>query len=313
MLNWNAVPLFEETSVVWVKDIMGISRFLSQVVFEAVRKYHLSRHHFIEKKLVCNAGDIKFRCNICGNEVLARLVDICDRDKESCRSCGSNLRYRTIIHILSLELFGKSVILPEYPENKNINGLGMSDWEGYSVMLAEKLSYTNTYYHKDPKLDIVKVKPEMENLYDFITSSDVFEHILSPVSVGFENMYKLLRGKGLCVFTVPFVNLVNTWEHFPELNDFDIIFNGKGNQILINTTKKGEKQEYENLIFHGGKGATLEMRIFSKPSLLKEFHAAGFSDVKFHKCDKPEFGIIWPINWSLPISARVNKESNAAE
>src|ERR1044072_1657831 len=93
-----------------------------------------------------------FKCNICGAQCLVAHSHL-QREVASCETCGSTPRARAIIRALSLELFGKNVVLPEFPVNREIRGLGMSDWEGYAARLADKFSYTNTYYHKEPRPD----------------------------------------------------------------------------------------------------------------------------------------------------------------
>ena len=96
--------------------------------------------------------------------------------------CGSTPRARAIIRAFSTELFGRNLVLADFPVSREISGLGMTDWEGYAARLAEKFSYTNTYYHQEPKLDISN--PEVpENLLqsnDFIISSEIFEHVVPP-------------------------------------------------------------------------------------------------------------------------------------
>ncbi|MGH9903496.1 MAG: hypothetical protein ACRD68_16940, partial [Pyrinomonadaceae bacterium] len=79
--------------------------------------------------------------------------------------------------MLSTELFGESLALTDFPERRDISGIGMSDWDGYAAPLALKLGYQNTYYHQEPKLDITSIEPALESTLDFIISSDVFEHV----------------------------------------------------------------------------------------------------------------------------------------
>ena len=149
-----------------------------------------------------NEKKIDYQCNICGN-FCQNLLSNLEREIPSCPVCGSTVRMRSIIHILSTELFGKSVILPEFLENQNIIGIGMSDWIGYAIPLAKKLAYTNTFYHKEPKLDIKLIDDSCENKYDFIISSDVFEHIEPQISTAVENLFKLLKYGGFTVFLFP--------------------------------------------------------------------------------------------------------------
>jgi SAM-dependent methyltransferase len=231
------------------------------------------------------------------------MVDL-GRESPSCLSCGSTVRLRAIVHLLSMELFGKSIALPEFPARPDLRGIGLSDWKRYARPLAGKLNYTNTYYHKPPRLDITVIEPDLEESLDFLIATDVFEHIAPPVSAGFQNVYRLLKPGGVFIFSVPYHNEGDeTIEHFPELHQYEIL-KQNGRYILRNLTRDGKEQVFENLVFHGGDGATLEMRFFSKSSLLKEFAKAGFQQVKIY--DEPDFdyGIYWHLDTSLPIVAR---------
>ncbi len=180
----------------------------------------------------------------------------------------------------------------------------MSDWDGYAILLARKFNYRNTYYHQEPKFDITCFDPSLEGTFDFIISSDVFEHVPPPVSKAFENARKLLKPRGVLIFTVPYSKDEKTVEHFPELYDYRIT-ETNGHYILRNVTRNGVRQTFDELVFHGGHGATLEMRLFSELSLLEEFRKAGFDKVKIYKDDDLAHGIQWSHDWSLPISARL--------
>ena len=77
-----------------------------------------------------------------------------------------------------------------------------------------------------------------------------------------------------------------------------------GKSLLYNDTIDKRHQEFNNLVFHGGEGETLEMRIFSEKGVLENLGAAGFTDVRIRDETCLEHGIIWKRKWSLPISAR---------
>jgi hypothetical protein len=77
----------------------------------------------------------------------------------------------------------------------------------------------------------------------------------------------------------------------------------EGKRLLKNITRDGREQIFEHLKFHGGDGATLEMRLFSEPALLKELAQAGFREVKIHGEPDWVHGIYWMHDWSLPIVA----------
>lgn len=249
-------------------------------------------------------GMIKFECNICGHDNVIP-ASVSGREIASCHSCGSTLRMREIIHGLSIALFHKSLAINNFPMNKNISGIGLSDWDGYAIPLSEKLNYENTYYHKDPQLDIT-ARPPQKNIYDFIISSDVFEHVTPPVYTAFKNTFDLLKDDGVFVFSVPYTYEGHTVEHFPNLHKFEII-SKNGKKQLINTTKDNKKEVFKNLVFHGGEGETLEMRVFAKNDLINMLNKAGFKSVKI--LDKPcyQHGIYTDLFWSRTIIASKKK------
>ena len=257
---------------------------------------------FLCHKLILNSKCFKFQCNICGKTCIAPEKYIVGREVPSCSSCMSNRRFRTLIAGLSIEIYGKAKPIYQF-ERKHFNGLGMSDSEIYAGRLADKLNYTNTFYHKEPFLDITNIKENHINSFDFIITSDVFEHIPQPVESAFNNLYKLLKPNGIVIFSVPYVTEGQTIEHFPNLFEYKIV-EEHGKKVLYNTTKQGAKQVYKNLRFHGGDGATLEMRCFSENSLLELIHNTGFTDIKIHNQEIHEFGILFNYNGSHVISMR---------
>ena len=180
----------------------------------------------------------------------------------------------------------------------------MSDWEGYAKGLERKFSYTNTFYHIEPRMDIANVSEEAFGKNWFLISSDVFEHIpVFALDSAFSNSRKLLHEDGVFIFTVPFTKAGETQEHFPRMHEFRII-ETRGKKFLYNRTATGEEEIFDDLIFHGGDGMTLEMRIFSEPDLRRRLGEAGFSSVRIYADHVPEFGIVWPMDWAVPVAAR---------
>ena len=248
---------------------------------------------------------INFQCNICGSHTHCHSSEL-TREPASCKVCSSTVRMRSIIHLLSLNLFGESLTIPDFPERKDLHGVGMSDWITYAEKLAHKLDYTNTFYHQEPKLDITQISENIKGSMDFIISTDVFEHVLSPISIAFTNTLSLLKKEAVFIFTVPYTKEgENTVEHFDNLHDFTIE-QTDGDFILKNTSVDGTITKYNDLVFHGScsGGAMLEMRVFSENSLLNELKNAGFKNIKIHKEPFMKYGIHWgQMDWSLPISA----------
>jgi SAM-dependent methyltransferase len=233
---------------------------------------------------------LQFTCNICSETTRYPRKSMM-REVPSCVHCGSCVRFRSIIHTLSVELFGESLAIKDFPERQDLIGIGMSDWDGYANRLPEKLGYTNTFYHREPLLDIASLDPLTSARYDFVIATEVFEHVSQPIPRAFENVHRLLKPGGVLIFSVPCAE-GETREHFPELWRYTI---GKENNswVLVNETKDGRRQRYDKLTFHDGPGTTIEMRLFGKDSLSKNFTDAGFRQIRVHDEEVEAFGIVW--------------------
>ena len=196
--------------------------------------------------------------------------------------------------------------------DKSIRGLGLSDWEPYALRLADRFDYTNTHFDREPRLDITSAEGHKGDL-DFLIASEVFEHVAPPVDRAFRNAARLLKPDGVLIFTVPFgvEPQVDTIEHFPGLHEFHIDQGEDAAPALVNTTAEGEIQRFTNLVFHGGEGMTLEMRVFARRALLAELRAAGFGYVRVVRSGSREHGVYWPHPWSLPILASPRGPSRA--
>jgi hypothetical protein len=248
---------------------------------------------------------VTFTCNLCGGRNTALLGHVENREYPSCTHCKSSLRMRSLMYLLSLELFGKPLLMRNFPLKKNLRGVGMSDWGGYAIALATKLDYVNTYYHTEPRLDITDIGAEDAGKYDFLISSDVFEHIpIFDLERAFMNSRRLLNESGFFLFTVPFKKEGETREHFPRLHRFSIE-QREGKPVLVNRTVEGIEETHEDLVFHGGDGMTLEMRVFSQQDLLRRLQGAGYASVKVCSEHYPPFGVLWPTDFDVPIVARV--------
>lgn len=242
---------------------------------------------------------VSFVCNICGRlnekEHFASEAASCE--------CGSNVRIRALIHLLSLELFGESRLLVDFPVLKSIRGLGMSDQEGYAQILAEKFGYINTYYDRGPRMDFLASHPELYGGYDFILSADVLEHIAPPVDRALDEVCRLLKPRGFFALTVFCNPDDNLREHFPELHTYRTIALGD-QMVLINQRVDGSLEIHGNLVFHGGSGATLEMREFGITALKQKLRSSGFCEVTLLTEDIPNWGILFDQDVSQPLIAR---------
>lgn len=251
-------------------------------------------NYIINKNIICK-NNTEYICNITGNKFI--LSDN-EKTREGGNKFGYNCRFRAICYILTKLLFNQVKILYDLDINKNIKGIGMSD-SGWANICEKKFNYINTFYHKQPYLDIYNTE-HVKNYseLDFIISSDVFEHIdPNPgIQIAFDNLYKMLKKNGFIVFSVPFTDGEHI-EHYPNLYKYNII-KENNNYILYNMTKEGINERFENLCFHGGPGNVLEMRIFSKKSIISYLEKSGFTDIVFHNItdDMNNYGIFWSLN-----------------
>ncbi len=242
----------------------------------------------------------EFTCNICGSQCSVAELEW---ETPSCLGCGSNIRLRAIMAMLSRELFGKIIPLPDFPVMRNIKGFGLSDHPGYAIPLAEKFDYVNTYYDREPFLDITAVHPDLYGTYDFILSSDVLEHVPMPVERSLDEMYKLLQPNGFLCITVPSLLDETTVEHFPNLYHHAIVKLGD-ERVLVNRRSDGRIEVHEKLVFHGGPGATLEMRVFSQKDLIRRLQATGFANTSREEQGTSQLGIVYDHEWTRPMVAR---------
>jgi SAM-dependent methyltransferase len=241
---------------------------------------------------------VEFICNLCGSH--NNIAEFAT-EPASC-SCGSNVRTRALIHLLSMELFGRSLMLADFPRLKSIRALGMSDKPCYASILQEKFDYRNTFYDRQPQLDFSKPHPDLYGTLDFVVSADVLEHVAPPVEATLTEVFRLLKPHGFLVATVPCSSGEMLLEHYPDLHQYRILPLG-GAPVLINRRRDGQLEVTDRLVFHGGAGATLEMRQFTVPALYEKLLAAGFTDARFFNENVPGIGILFDYDVSQPLIA----------
>ncbi len=74
--------------------------------------------------------------------------------------------------------------MPLFPLAKHITGIGLTDSTLITECLERRLSFANTYYHREPKIDLMDATSGADAAYDFIIASEVFEHLPPPFSSG---------------------------------------------------------------------------------------------------------------------------------
>lgn len=171
-------------------------------------------------------------------------------------------------------------------------GMGLSDWSGYGSRLEKICTYKNTYFHREPMVDICAPPSHELGKHDFLISSDVFEHVPPPPVKAFLGAAAVLKKGGKFLLSVPMNRRsTQTIEHYPRLNKFTI--GQVGNEyVVVNSLADGGIETYLHPRFHGGPGQTLEMRIFSDMHVRELLRLAGFSAPISYDKDVPEFGLV---------------------
>jgi SAM-dependent methyltransferase len=253
-----------------------------------------------------------FTCNICGTRGRTSREQL-GRELASCEVCGSSVRTRALIHALCLELFGIPLALADFPRVKSLRGMGLSDPNQFAEGLARKFDYRNTFYDREPRFDIARPPEEEFGKYDFLISSEVFEHVPPPAEAPFRNAFRLLKPDGVLLLTVPYSLEPASKEHFPDLDQFGLARVGE-RLLLVNRTREGQVQVFDDLVFHTGWGEpSLEMRQFTESGLKEMLMATGFAQIRFCSEDYAPFGVVHAEAWSLPVAARKGQFALSAD
>jgi SAM-dependent methyltransferase len=285
---------------------------MNRRMIEAVKA--LQQHRAVRRASVLNVDQgaddtatLRFQCNICSTWATVPVTGL-GREDVSCDVCQSTPRLRAMARGLSVAVCGQARPLADLPHE--LVGIGLSDHWQMAYWLAQRFTYQNTYFHQDPRLDITAPTDDRLGSVDFLLSSDVFEHVLSPVQRAFDGAFAVLRPGGWLILTVPHIpigEMDNTVEHFGSLHEWTVERRGPNDseRVLVNITPDGQREEYGGLVFHGGAGETLEMRLFAESSLLRHLQDAGFTNVQVLDDSDLQFGISWGNSRaSVPIIAQ---------
>ncbi len=234
-----------------------------------------------------------FNCNICGTRN-ALKDKVRHRELYFCDECGSCARFRgVILAVQRFILADETKSLKEQKIQKSIRSLGMSDSHSYASHLERLFSYTNTYFHTEPFVDVTKY--ETCNKYinlDFVICSEVLEHVRTPVINCLFNMYSMLKPGGQLILTTPYLSGYESVEHYPHLHDYKIVEHS-GRYVVLNIRKDGLHELHRSPSFHGGPGDVLEMRVFGEGDLMAMIRQAGFSRIDDLEPRSPAVGYDW--------------------
>jgi SAM-dependent methyltransferase len=196
---------------------------------------------------------MKFTCNLCGragNELLPAHYE--NPELSSCATCGSNVRFRWLADRLGRELFGRRMLLLDFPADRSIRGLGLTDPSSIAGPLAERFTYVNTHYDIEPRLDIRSGDSPIGEL-DFLIASEVFEHIEPPVSVAFRNAARMLKPGGALLLTTPWIWDGRDRDALPALGDWRLEY-ADGKCSIVNRAPDGKVEWFHDVQPDGGPG-----------------------------------------------------------
>jgi SAM-dependent methyltransferase len=245
---------------------------------------------------------LEFTCNICGatNRGFDRLV--IHRELLPCANCGSCPRFRGIVHAVQQAFLGTNTILRQADTNKRVTGLGFSDSNVYATEFSRIFSYTNTFFHQEPILDITNTASVARyQPVDFVICSDVLEHVPPPAITAFENLRRLVKQGGTLFFSVPYLEGYETIEHYPHLYQWRVVKKLDG-RFIVENLRRGDPnrpgrepfvETFERPEFHGGPGEVLEMRIYGEGDLLARLDYAGFHSVTPLEPVIEAIGYVW--------------------
>lgn len=196
--------------------------------------------------------DIPFTCNICEMQGLFGRDHYVNQEAPSCIACGSNVRFRWLVYRLSRELFGRSLPLTQFPLDKSIKGIGLTDPARIADVLTERLNYRNTFFDAEPRLNI-RFDPSPLGELDFLIASEVFEHVEPPVADAFRNVVGFLKNTGVLLLTVPWVWGGAPESAVPELYDWKL--DKEGNRwLVLNRKSNGEIERFYDMVWDGRPG-----------------------------------------------------------
>ncbi len=234
-------------------------------------------------------------CPICG-QVNSRQGEGIHRELNLCSSCGSNSRFRaTILSLLSAYAEQEDDYnLAQMTADKRFRGIGLSDSQVYAELLAMKYSYTNTFYHCEPYLDVesrfsfLEYKP-----IDFIICNDIIEHTALPPAEVIPILYEALQPGGVLVLCAPTYNLSHHIEKYASFDYYEVEQTAKGYKVNFKS-KLGVAFTDNNPCFHGGPGRVLEIRLISEENLRYNLQSVGFEITRLNDSLLKKYGAWWP-------------------
>lgn len=186
----------------------------------------------------------------------------------------------------------------------------MSDHPLISRYCTEQgFDYQNTYFDEAPVLDICNPTPNYLKTADVLITSDVLEHVMSPIGRALEGMRQVIRPNGLLILTCPYVLFGPSTEHYPWMSDYVVQPDGS----VIGIDRLGGARAILDPCFHGGPGNTLEMRLLAIDVLVDELARAGFYRIQVLAEPVPHLGIFPTDGMGVILAVAAHPSSEMSE
>jgi hypothetical protein len=234
-------------------------------------------------------------CPICG-QTGHRNGEGIHRELNICSCCGSNARFRaTVLAFLQAIVDQESAYnLSQVQPDKTIRGIGCSDSDAYARTLVDKYDYVNTFYHREPYLDVESISSYLEyQPLNFILCNDILEHTALPPAEVVAILYQALQPGGHLILCAPTYRLANHIEKYPSFDSYEVKSTVKGYHVEFKP-KLGEDFVDRNPCFHGGPGRVLEIRLISEENLRRNLVAVGFEITQVSDSLLKHYGAWWP-------------------
>lgn len=135
---------------------------------------------------------MRWSCILCGSAHRGPALPA-ERDGIPCSGCGSAWLHRALGLVILKGLGLPIVPLSSLAPDLSRRGLGISDAFPLAAILGGRFDYTNSWYHRFPKVDLTSVPAELRAEFEFVVCSEVLEHVPPPVQTAMRGIAELLR------------------------------------------------------------------------------------------------------------------------
>lgn len=168
------------------------------------------------EKILQTIGFSFAHCNVCGNISKIRIRTDNLREDGICKKCRSNSRKRHLSEVLLKEIQKKGSAFSSLKGINNQLNINLYNVESNGALhnnLRHLRSYTCSEYFGPYETHGTKVNgvlnvnlmetPFRSNTFDYVISTEVFEHIPDPYKA-FNEVYRVSKVGGSHIFTVPY-------------------------------------------------------------------------------------------------------------